>query len=89
LGATNVLANSFTATWSSVTDATSYRLDVSASSSFANYVLPYRDLDVGNTTSYNVTGLAANTFYYYRLRAHNANGSGPNSNVVRVKTKPN
>ena len=50
------------------------------------YVPGYQDLTVGGT-SQNVTGLAANTFYYYRVRAFNGNTS-PNSNVIKAKTKP-
>src|SRR5256714_10023648 len=88
LKATNETPSSFTANWTSVTGATGYRLDVSTNSSFTSYVPPYQNFDVGNTTSYNVTGLSANTFYYYRLRAYNGTGTSPNSNVVRVKTKP-
>ena len=65
-----------------------YRLDVSTNSSFTSYVQGYQNLDVGNRTSYSVTGLGANTFYYYRLRAYNGGGTGPNSNVVKVKTRP-
>jgi hypothetical protein len=83
-----VTANSFTANWSSVSGATGYRLDVSTNNSFVNYVPGYQNLDVGNTTSRNVSGVAPNTFYYYRLRAYNGNGTGPNSNIIRVKTKP-
>jgi hypothetical protein len=83
-----VTANSFTANWSTVSGATGYRLDVSTSNSFGNYVPGYQNLDVGNTTNRNVSGLAANTFYYYRLRAYNGNGTGPDSNVIKVKTKP-
>jgi hypothetical protein len=85
--ATNVTANSFTANWNSVSGANGYQLDVSTSRSFGNYVAGYHDLDVGNTTSRNVTGLTANTVYYYRLRAYNSNSMSTNSNVVRVKTK--
>ena len=47
----------------------------------------YEDLDVGNTTSYNVTGLSASTAYYYRVRAYNSGGTSPNSNVIKAKTK--
>jgi large repetitive protein len=71
-----------------VSGAIGYRLDVSTNSSFTNHVPGYENLDVGNTTSYNVTTLSANTFYYYRLRTYNGNGTSPNSNVVKVKTKP-
>jgi serine protease len=84
-----VTASGFTANWRSVSGATGYRLDVSTSSSFVNYVPGYQDLDVGDTTSSNVTGLAARTNYYHRLRAYNGNGTSPNSNVVKVKTRNN
>ncbi len=86
LGATNVTNSSFTAHWSSVSGAIGYRMDVSTKQSFSSYVPGYRDLDVGNSTSYAVTGLNANTNYYYRLRAYNGNGTSPNSNVISVKT---
>ena len=46
----------------------------------------YENRDVGNVTNQNVTGLTANTFYYYRVRAYNGNGTSPNSNVIKVKT---
>src|SRR5262245_22270076 len=84
---TNVTASSFTANWTSVSGATGYRLDVSTSGSFSSYVPGYQNLDVGNTTSKNVTGLSAGTKYYNRLRAYNGNGTSPNSNVVSVRTR--
>jgi hypothetical protein len=86
--ATQVTATSFTANWHSVPHATGYRLDVATDSSFVNYVPGYQNLDVGNVTSRNVTGLTPNTNYYYRLRAYNGSGTSPNSNVITVKTKP-
>ena len=78
--------SSFTARWTGVSGATGYRLDVSTNSSFSTYV--YQNLPVGNVTSYAVTGLGANTFYYYRVRAYNGTSTSANSNVVRVKTTP-
>ena len=87
LKATNVTATSFTANWRAVSTATGYRLDVATDSSFVNYVPGYQDLDVGNVTNYNVTGLAARTTYFYRVRAYNSNGTSPSSNVVQVKTR--
>ena len=87
LKATNVTATSFTANWRGVSGATGYRLDVATDSSFTNFVPGYQDLDVGNVTTKNVTGLAARTIYYYRVRAYNSNGTSPNSNVVQVKTR--
>ena len=84
---TNVTGSSFTANWSSVSGATGYRLDVSTSSSFVTFVTGYENLEVGNVTNQYVTPLAANTFYYYRVRAYNGNGTSPNSNVIKAKTK--
>jgi hypothetical protein len=83
--ALNIGTGSFTANWSPVT-ATSYEIDVSTSSSFASFVSGYNDLTIGNVSSYEVTGLAANTTYFYRIRSVNATGSSVNSNVVTVLT---
>src|SRR5206468_9729513 len=76
LEATNVTASRFTANWSSVSGATGYRLDV-CDKHFTNCV--YQDLDVGNTTSYNVIGLSAAETYYYRVRAYSGDCTSPNS----------
>jgi hypothetical protein len=86
LAATNVTNSSFTANWSSVSGAIGYRMDVSTKQSFNTYIPGYQDLNVGNSTSYSVTGLNANTNYYYRLRSYNGNGTSPNSNVISIRT---
>jgi phosphodiesterase/alkaline phosphatase D-like protein len=85
--ANGVTASSFTARWSNVSGAIDYRLDVATDSSFVNYVPGYQNLSVGNVTTYNVTGLSANTTYYYRVRADNGCATSANSNVKSVKTK--
>jgi phosphodiesterase/alkaline phosphatase D-like protein len=84
---TDVTVSSFTAQWSSISGAIDYRLDVSTSNTFTTYVTVYHDLNVGNMTSFPVTGLSANTNYYYRVRAYNGCATSPNSNVRSVKTK--
>jgi hypothetical protein len=88
LNATGLTGGSFTANWTTVNAATSYRLDVATTSTFTvgTYVLGYQDLSV-NGTSNIVTGLSPNTFYYYRVRAFNGTTS-PNSNTIKAKTKP-
>jgi phosphodiesterase/alkaline phosphatase D-like protein len=84
--ATNITSSGFTAHWSSVTGATSYRLDVSTSSTFSSFVTGYQNLNVGNVISRSVTGLITKTTYFYRVRANDSGGTSVNSNVVSVKT---
>lgn len=84
--ATSITATSFTANWSASGGATYYRLDVATDMGFTSMVTGYNDLNVGNVTSYNVTGLSCNTTYYYRIRACNACGCSGNSSVVSATT---
>jgi len=82
---TGVSQSGFTANWNASTGASSYRLDVSTSSSFTSYVTGYQDLTVTGL-SRAVSGLSASTAYYYRARAVNAAGTSGNSNTITVTT---
>jgi RHS repeat-associated protein len=83
--ATNVGETYFTANWNVVSGATSYRLDVSTSSTFLTFLADYNNLTV-STNFQNVAGLSANTIYYYRVRAVNTGGTSSNSATVTVLT---
>src|SRR6478609_971390 len=75
-----------TANWNAAAGATSYQLDVSTVNTFASFVAGYNSLDVGNVTTYNVTGLAAGTTYYYRVRTVNTCGASSNSGTITYAT---
>ncbi len=83
---TNVTANGFTANWMSASGAIGYRLDVSTSNTFSTFVSGYQNLDVGNVLSHAVTGLAANTLYFYRVRAYSSSSTSDDSAPISVGT---
>ena len=84
--AKRVTNDGFTASWSAVSGATGYRLDVATDSAFSSPVTAYWDMDVGGAMSKVVSGMLGNTAYYYRVRAYNDAGPGPNSSTVAVTT---
>lgn len=76
------LSTTGTMTWSSVSGATSYDLQISTSSNFnVNQV----DLTGIGTTSYNFN-LDDSKTYYWRVRASNADGKSPWTGAWRFKT---
>jgi len=84
--ATDITQTSFTANWQTSTDATGYLLDIASDDAFTNTL--YEDIDLSNTTSYNITDLTSNTIYYYRLRAYNSGGTSDYSGIINVTTLP-
>lgn len=90
LAATNVTINSFTANWQFVSGANQYRIDVATDQQFQNILPAYNNREVGNTTSFIVTGVNSATTYYYRVRARNTslNVTSANSGLIGLITKP-
>lgn len=86
LSGTNITGSTFVANWEPVTDADQYRLDVSENSSFSTFVSGYQNINVGNTTSFEVTGLNPGQTYYYRVRARNAPVQSSSSVIEVIET---
>jgi hypothetical protein len=90
--ATNITSTGFIANWIPSVDATEYFLDVATDQDFNDFVSGYINSNVGNVTYAQVSGLTANTTYFYRVRAGNSNTSSASSNVISLttlQTKPN
>ncbi|OGV67015.1 MAG: hypothetical protein A3K19_29610 [Lentisphaerae bacterium RIFOXYB12_FULL_65_16] len=56
-----------------------YYLDIATDPEFASLLSGYSNLQVGDVTSYRVTGLDGNTTYYWRVRAEPADGQAGQS----------
>lgn len=86
--ATQIDNNSFYANWTVGGGGISegYLLDVATDNLFIDFVSGYEAKYVGNVTTKNVTGLDANTMYYFRVRALNIGDTSDYSNVVSLTT---
>lgn len=85
--ATDVSTTAFTANWDAMSssEVLGYRLDVSELEDFSGSFV-VNNLDVGNVTEYDLSGLNEGQTYYYRVRAYNACGTGDPSATVVVLT---
>ncbi len=81
---TNGTLDTFDAAWEDVAGASAYRLDVASAASFADCLSGFSNRNAGAVLSLTVTGLQARTPYWYRVRAENAAGSGPDSAAQSV-----
>ena len=90
IAASGILGTKFTANWTApvVGTVTSYKLDVSTSSTFGTFVSGYSNLDCGTNVSQQVTGLTAGTTYYYRVRADKTSVTGTGANYYTFQTVP-
>ncbi len=59
----------FTVNWNVVSNAEGYILDVATDEAFTNLVAGLDSLNIGNTTSYTVSGITSGT-YYCRIKAY-------------------
>ena len=86
IAATGVTHNVATANWNAVVGATGYRIDVSTNNDFRLEDNLLYNFNVGNVTSYVLSGLTSDTAYYYRVRAYNADGTSIVSNIITINT---
>ena len=86
--AINISTSAFTANWSTVSSALSYRLDLANDSLFTDFLIGFNDVTVNNTQYTINDQLLSGGTYYYRVRAVSSSGTSPNSNVVKVVTVP-
>jgi len=86
---TAITQTGFSADWTASTGATGYYIDVATDNAFTTFVTGFNNQNVANVVTYAITGLTANTTYYYRVRAYNTDGTSLSSSTIAVTTLPN
>ncbi|QKG79727.1 M6 family metalloprotease domain-containing protein [Tenuifilum thalassicum] len=82
LSTSNITTNSATLSWSAVSGATSYDVQIRPQGgSYSTYNV--------TTNSYNATGLSANTTYEWHVRAKNSYGTSSYSSIKSFTTQAN
>jgi gingipain R len=82
LSTSNITTNSATLSWSAVSGATSYDVQIRPQGgSYSTYNV--------TTNSYNATGLSANTTYEWHVRAKNSYGTSSYSSIKSFSTQAN
>ncbi len=88
LSASNVSQQSLTLSWSAPGGPVSgYVLDVATDAAFASVIQTFNP--GGGATSQAISGLTANTTYFFRIKAQNNGGDSPYSASLQVTTLPN
>ena len=82
----NISLTQFTARWESTKGAQGYKIDVALDENFEEMVTDYERFELDNQLSFNVTGLKADTDYYYRVRSRAHNRVSDNSGYKKVTT---
>ena len=85
--ATAIGQTSFSANWSASQGTSNYVLDVATDAAFGSPIAG-SPFSIGNLLTRSVTGLAAGTTHYYRVRAVNAGGASGNSATQSATTIP-
>ncbi len=88
LPATDISITGFTANWAKQNNAQSYNLDVATDILFTSYVTGYQALSTTDTSKV-VSGLDADSTYYYRVQTVYSQGSSPYSNIISLVTITN